>query len=550
VGFFIGAPTGPAGQSNNEQQPSQESVHMKTNRILIFDTTLRDGEQCPGASMNLREKLEVARQLARLKVDVIEGGFPVISEGDFISVRTIAKEIKGPVIAGLARCVPKDIDAAAEAVKPAGRRGRIHVFLATSKIHREFKLGKAQDEIVRLAVEGVKRAKSHVQDVEFSPEDGSRTEPEFLIQVCKAVIAAGAITVNIPDTVGWALPEQFGALIRRLYEEVPEFRSGKAVISVHCHNDLGLAVANSLAAVRAGARQVECTVNGIGERAGNAALEEIVMALKTRGDYFGAVTCGIHTREIVRASRLVSRMSSLLVQRNKAIVGENAFAHASGIHQDGVLKKRETYEIMDPEEVGWGKSELPLTKHSGRAAMAARLRHLGFKLLETDVQAIFSRFKEIGDKKKFVYDDDLTALVGGHITEVPETWSLDYLGVSSGSQIVPTATVRLKRIHDRKRGPEVVQDAGTGDGPVDAALKAIDRLTQVQGRLVDYSLRAVSQGKDALGEVTVKVDFGEAKLVSGKGASTDIIEASARAYLNALNRYLNADDGSIKPHQP
>jgi 2-isopropylmalate synthase len=523
---------------------------MKSNRIVIFDTTLRDGEQCPGASMNLREKLEVARQLARLKVDVLEAGFPVISEGDFTAVRTIAKEIKGPIIAGLARCVDKDIDAAAEAVKPAGKRGRIHVFLATSKIHREFKLGKAKDEIIRLAIAGVKRAKSYVDDVEFSPEDGSRTEPDFLIQVCRAVIAAGATTVNIPDTVGWAIPDQFGALIGRLHAEVPEFNAGKAIISVHCHNDLGHATANSLAAVRAGAGQVECTVNGIGERAGNAALEEIVMTLRTRQDFFPGVITGINSREIVRSSRLVSRMSSLVVQRNKAIVGENAFAHASGIHQDGVLKKRETYEIMDPEDVGWGLSELPLTKHSGRAAMAARLRHLGFKLSETEVQAIFARFKEIGDKKKFVYDDDLTALVGGHITEVPETWSLDYLSVCSGSQTVPTATVRLKQAGSKKQAAQVLQDAGTGDGPVDAALKAIDRLTKIRGQLVDYSLRAVSQGKDALGEVSVKVNFGSEKLVPGKGASTDIIEASARAYLNALNRHLSATERSKENTMP
>ncbi|MBI3192393.1 MAG: 2-isopropylmalate synthase, partial [Pedosphaera parvula] len=299
---------------------------MKDNRIIIFDTTLRDGEQCPGASMNLREKLEVARQLARLKVDVIEAGFPVISQGDFEAIRTIAKEIKGPVIAGLARCVAKDIDAAGEAVKPAGKRGRIHVFLATSKIHREFKLGKAQSEIIRLAVEGVKRAKSWVDNVEFSPEDASRTEPDFLVQVCQAAVNAGATTVNIPDTVGWAVPEQFGQLIRHLHESVREFRTGKAVISVHCHNDLGLAVANSLAAVHAGARQVECTVNGIGERAGNASLEEIVMAIKTRQDFYGGFHCGVNTREIVKSSRLVSRMSGLVVQRSKAIVGENAFA--------------------------------------------------------------------------------------------------------------------------------------------------------------------------------------------------------------------------------
>ncbi|MDA1276279.1 MAG: 2-isopropylmalate synthase [Verrucomicrobia bacterium] len=511
---------------------------MKNKDIIIFDTTLRDGEQCPGASMNLREKLEVARQLARLKVDVIEAGFPIISDGDFTAVQAIAKEIKGPIIAGLARCVPRDIDAAGEAVKPAGKRGRIHVFLATSKIHREFKLGKAQSEIIRLAVEGVKRAKSFVSDVEFSPEDGSRTEPDFLVQVCRAAVDAGATTINVPDTVGWAVPEQYAALIGHLHDEVPAFQTGQAVISVHCHNDLGLAVANSLAAVRVGARQVECTVNGIGERAGNAALEEIVMALKTRQDFYRGFRCRVNTREIVKSSRLVSRMCGLIVQRSKAIVGENAFAHASGIHQDGILKKRETYEIMDPQDVGWGKTDLPLTKHSGRAAVASRLRHLGFKMNEADIAAIFSRFKEVGDKKKFVYDDDLTALVEGHITEIPETWSMEYLNVTSGNQTVPTATVRLKRIEKKKGTIQTFQEAGIGDGPVDAALKAIDRLTKTNGQLMDYSLRAVSQGKDALGEVTVRVNFGHGEIMSGKGASTDVIEASARAYLNAVNRFL------------
>ena len=484
--------------------------------------------------MNLREKLEVARQLARLKVDVIEAGFPVISDGDFASVNTIAKEIKGPIITGLARCTSKDIDAAGAALKPAGKRGRIHVFLATSKIHREFKLGKAQDEIIRLAVEGVKRACSFVKDVEFSPEDGSRTEPEFLVEVCKAVVKAGATTVNIPDTVGWAVPEQYGALINTLYESVPEFKSGKAIISVHCHNDLGLAVANSLAAVRAGARQVECTVNGIGERAGNASLEEIVMALKTRSDFYTGFTCGINSKEIVKTSRMVSRVSGFLIQRNKAIVGENAFAHSAGIHQDGILKKRETYEIMDPMTIGWGKTELPLTKHSGRAAVTLRLRQLGVKMSEADITALFQKFKEIGDKKKFVYDEDLAALVEGQIAEVPETWKLEYLSVTCGNKAVPTATVQLK-----KSGAESVveQDASIGDGPVDAALKAIDRLAKTNGKLMDYSLRAVSQGKDAVGEVTMKVDFGDGKLVTGKGASTDVIEASARAYLNAVNRF-------------
>jgi len=515
-----------------------KGIKMKTNRILVFDTTLRDGEQCPGASMNLREKLEVARQLARLNVDIIEAGFPVISDGDFASVQTIAREVKGPVIAGLARCMPKDIDAAGAALKPAGKRARIHVFLATSKIHREFKLHKAQDEIIRLAVEGVKRARSYVDNVEFSPEDASRTEPDFLVTVCKAVVAAGAGTVNIPDTVGYAVPDEFAALIRRLYESVPEFQSGKAIISVHCHNDLGLAVANSLAAIRAGARQVECTINGIGERAGNASLEEIVMALRTRRDFFAGFETGLNTREIVKTSRLVSRMSGLIVQRNKAIVGENAFAHSAGIHQDGILKKRETYEIMNPEDVGWGKSELPLTKHSGRAAVAARLKHLGFRLADQEINALFARFKEIGDKKKFVYDEDLVFLVEGQMASAPEVWALDYLSVSSGNHTVPTATVRLRKVTGKKEKAEFVQDAALGDGPVDAALKAIDRITRTNGRLMDYSLRAVSQGQDAVGEVTIKVDFGRGELVTGKGASTDVIEASARAYLNAVNRFL------------
>lgn len=509
---------------------------MKERRIIIFDTTLRDGEQCPGASMNLREKLEVAKQLARLGVDVIEAGFPVISEGDFNAVNTIAKEVKGPIIAGLARCVDKDIDAAGEALKPAGDKARIHVFLATSKIHREYKLGKPEDEILRIAVKGVKRAKQYVQDVEFSPEDASRTEPEFLVQVCKAVIEAGATTVNIPDTVGYAIPDEFGALIARLVQEVPEFQTGKAILSVHCHNDLGLAVANSLAAIRNGAGQVECTINGIGERAGNASLEEIVMAIKTRKDFFTGITCGINTKEIVKTSRLVSRMSGLIVQRNKAIVGENAFAHSAGIHQDGILKKRETYEIMNPLDVGWGQSELPLTKHSGRAAMSERLRQLGYELSEEEINAIFIKFKEIGDKKKFVYDDDLVTLVEGQITKIPEIWSIDYLSVVSGYNTIPTATIRLKRLISE--GEEIHTEAGTGDGPVDATFKAIDKITKTQGKLLDYNIRAVSQGEDAIGEVTIKVDFGNNNVVTGKGASTDIIEASARAYLNALNRYL------------
>ena len=515
---------------------------MKNDRIIIFDTTLRDGEQCPGAAMTPREKLEIARQLARLGVDIIEAGFPVASEGDFASVQEIAREVKGPVICGLARCVPKDIEAAGHAIKPAGKKGRIHVFLGTSKLHREFKLGKAQNEIIRLAIDGVKRAKAFVKDVEFSPEDASRTELDFLVKVVEAAIEAGATTINMPDTTGYATPMEYERMFRHI---IANARGAKNVIfSAHCHDDLGLAVANALAAVQGGARQVEGTINGIGERAGNTALEEFVMAVRTRNDMFNGLHTGIKHRELVKTSRLVSRMCSFPVPRNKAIVCANAFAHGSGIHQDGILKKRETYEIMDPRDVGWGLTELPLTKHSGRAAVASRLKHLGFKMTDEDVAAIFVRFKEIGDKKKFVYDDDLSALVEGQIAEVPETWSLDYISVSSGSQTVPTATVRLK--HSAKKDGELQQDASIGDGPVDAALKAMDRIMKTRGKLMDYQLRAVSEGKDALGEVTVKVDFGDGDLVTGKAASTDVIEGSARAYLNAANRFL----GHSQPRAP
>jgi 2-isopropylmalate synthase len=499
-----------------------------SDRILIFDTTLRDGEQCPGASMNLREKMEVARQLARAKVDVIEAGFPVISNGDFEAVKAIATEVKGPVICGLARCRNEDIDAAGEALRPAGGRARIHVFLATSEIHREHKLKKAQGEILRLTAEGVRRARGLAGDIEFSPEDASRTEPEFLAKVVETAIAAGARTVNIPDTVGYAVPDQFAGLIRFLFSSVPNI--GEAVVSVHTHDDLGLAVANALAAVGAGARQVEGTFNGIGERAGNCALEEVIMALRTRADVFGGVSTAIETREILKTSRIVSRMSGLHVARSKAIVGENAFAHSAGIHQDGILKKRETYEIMDPTEVGWGGTELPLTKHSGSHAMVARLEHLGFSLTPEEAAAVYARFKDIGDKKKFVYDDDLAALVEDTMSSPIEAYSLEYIHVTSGSTTVPTATVRLGR------GSEMLQDSSPGNGAVDAAMQAIDRITEHRGLLVEYHVEAVTQGRDSLGEVTLKVDFGDGNLVTGKGASTDVVEASARAYLNAVNR--------------
>ena len=499
-----------------------------SDKVIIFDTTLRDGEQCPGASMNLLEKLEVARQLARLNVDVIEAGFPVSSEGDFEAVKSIATEVKGPIIAGLCRCLSKDIEAAAAALAPAGPRGRIHVFLATSKIHREHKLKKAYEQILHLAAEGVKLAKSHTQDVEFSPEDASRTEPEFLAQVVETVIAAGATTVNIADTVGFAVPGQFGALIKYLKDNVRNIDD--AVISVHCHNDLGLAVANSLVAVQNGARQIEGTINGIGERAGNAALEEVVMALKTRADFFGSLHTGVETKEILKTSRIVSRMSGLQVQRSKAIVGENAFAHSSGIHQDGILKKRETYEIMDPIEVGWGGTELPLTKHSGRHAMVARLEYLGYKLSHDEVVSVFSRFKEIGDKKKFVYDDDLSAIVDDSMMPLTDGWQLVKMEVTVATELKPKACVLLSR------GGEASQGEAEGNGAVDAAMRAIDTVVVRCGNLVEYNVQAVTQGHDALGEVTLKVDFGDARLITGKGASPDVVEASARAYLNAINR--------------
>jgi len=504
---------------------------MKTktdNKVLIFDTTLRDGEQCPGASMGLREKLEVARQLARLKVDIIEAGFPIASPGDFEAVKAVAEQVKGPIVAGLARCLERDIVRAAEAVAPAGKKGRIHVFLATSAIHRQFKLRKAKEEIVKQAVAGVEMAKKYVQDVQFSPEDASRTEPEFLAEVCKAVIEAGATTVNIPDTVGYAVPEQFGALIGYLHEHVPGIDN--VTVHVHCHNDLGLAVANSLAAVKNGARGIECTINGLGERAGNCSLEEVVMAMRTRNDFYNLDT-GVHTREIFRASRLVSQLTGMVVQRNKAIVGANAFAHESGIHQDGMLKERTTYEIMKPEDVGISGTELVLGKHSGRHAFTNHLHKLGFRLNPQELGKAYEAFIELADKKKTIYDDDLVAIVQQQMTETPPVYTLQYLHVSTGTDTVPTATVRLR--HQDKD----VQDAACGDGPVDATLRTIDRICHVQGRLLDFALQAITKGKDALGEVSIRVDFGD-HTVNGKASSTDIVEAAAKAYLNCVNRYV------------
>lgn len=503
---------------------------MKYDRVIIFDTTLRDGEQCPGASLNHREKIEIAQQLARLNVDVIEAGFPIASPDDFHAVKTVAETIKGARIAGLARCLNKDIERCAEAVAPAGRRGRIHVFLATSPIHRRFKLKKDKKEILRQAVAAVKYARKLCADVEFSPEDATRTEPDFLAEVTRAVIDAGATTVNIPDTVGYTVPHEFGALIASLFDNVPNISD--AVINVHCHNDLGLAVANSLAALKNGARGVECTINGIGERAGNCALEEIVMALRTRKDLFHLETA-VATRELHRASRLVSRLTGMVVQRNKAIIGANAFAHEAGIHQDGVLKERTTYEIMRPQDVGIESSELVLGKHSGRHAFRERLAKMGFKLNPSELERAYNRFIDLADKKKSIYDDDLVAIARDEMEEDDGLYALDYLSVTTGTKTVPTATVRLKK------GSQIIQDAACGDGPVDAALKTIDRLAGVKGKLIDYSIQAVTVGKDAQGEVSLRVAFG-ADIISGKAASTDIVQASASAYLGCVNRYLTS----------
>lgn len=497
----------------------------KMNRILIFDTTLRDGEQSPGVNLNVEEKLEIAAQLARLRVDVIEAGFPVASPGDFAAVEAVACEIEGPVIAALARATEKDIDKAWEAVRYA-KQPRIHTFIATSPIHMECKLRKRPDEVLGMAVEAVGYAKSLVEDVEFSAEDAARTDRGFLCEVFAAVIEAGATVVNIPDTVGYSTPWEFGDLVSYVRAHTPGI--DKAIISVHCHDDLGLAVANSLAAVTAGATQVECTINGLGERAGNAALEEIVMTLKTRQDHFG-VSLDVDTKNIYRTSRLVSTLTGIPVQPNKAVVGDNAFAHESGIHQDGVLKERTTYEIMSPESIGLAQSRLVLGKHSGRHAFREKLEALGYSLNQEEVEKAFARFIELADKKKQVSDRDIEAIIEDELVAVPALFVLDYVHIASGNTTVPTATVRVKS------GDSVVEEAACGDGPVDAVYKAIDGATRIRTQLVSYSLHAVTGGKDALGEATVRVkDNGN--MYVGRGTSTDVIEASAKAYLQAINK--------------
>jgi 2-isopropylmalate synthase len=498
-------------------------------KVYIFDTTLRDGEQSPGVALTVDDKLEIARQLERLGVDIIEAGFPLSSPGDFEGVTTIAKKVRGCAIAGLAHAHPEAVDRCWEAVQHAAHP-RIHIFLSTSDIHLMHQLRKNRDEVLEMARTMVARAKGYTSDVEFSPMDASRSEPAYVYQMLEQVIAAGATTVNIPDTVGYAIPEEFGNFIRNIFENVPNI--GKAVVSVHCHNDLGLAVANSLAAVRAGARQVECCINGIGERAGNASLEEVVMALKTRHDFFD-LTTSIKTRELYRTSRLVSDLTGMSVQPNKAIVGGNAFRHQSGIHQDGILKMRETYEIMDAHDIGWpAGGEIVLGKLSGRHGFQARLEELGYELTREELSRAFAAFKELADKKAEVDDRDLEALVADKLRTVEETYHLDLVQVSCGSQLVPTATVRLI-------GPEgqVLMHTATGTGPVDAAYKAIDALVGVPNELTEFSIKAITEGIDAQGEVTVRIRH-EGKTYVGRGADTDIVVASAKALMNALNRLL------------
>lgn len=505
----------------------------KQDRVIVFDTTLRDGEQSPGASLNIEEKKLAARQLAELGVDVIEAGFPVSSPGDFEAVKTIAKDVRGPEICGLARAVKGDIEACWNAVKHA-KRPRIHTFIATSDLHIEQKLRMTRQQVLDRAVDSVQFAARLTDNVEFSAEDAVRSDFDYLCQVIESVIDAGARTVNIPDTVGYSIPSEWGDKIRRLMDRVPNIH--KAVVSVHCHNDLGLGVANSLAAVQNGARQVECTVNGIGERAGNASLEEIVMALRTRKDLFH-LTTGVNTKEIARASRLISKLTGIPVQPNKAVVGANAFAHSSGIHQDGVLKSRTTYEIMNPSDVGVEESALLLTARSGRNGVQNRLKHLGYSLTAPKLEALFAKFKVLADKKKYVFDDDLLTLLDeeGRDTSA-ETYHLDYMSTTSGTGIVPTATVRLRK------KDEVFQEASCGDGPVDAAYRAMDKITGLAPELKDYALHSVSSGTDAQGEVVVKVEA-HGLVVSGKGTSTDIVEASAKAYLNALNKIVSSRAG-------
>ncbi|MEC4681522.1 MAG: 2-isopropylmalate synthase [Nitrospirota bacterium] len=496
-----------------------------TRHIRMFDTTLRDGEQSPGASMNVEEKVLVAKQLGRLNVDIIEAGFAFSSPGAFEAVQRIGQEVKGPIVCSLARAKPEDIDVAWKALKDAPKP-RIHTFLSTSDIHLKHQFRMTREQALNRAVEMVKHARSYVDDVEFSPMDATRSDISYLCEVVEAVIDAGAGTVNIPDTVGYTTPQEFGEIIRTILTRVRDCK--RAIISVHCHNDLGLAVANSMAAIHAGAGQVECTINGIGERAGNASLEEIVMGLKTRKDFYKAES-QIHTEEISKTSRLVSKITGMMVQPNKAIVGANAFAHTSGIHQDGLLKDKSTYEIMQPNSIGLTQSRLVMGKLSGRHAFREELNKLGYSLTDEEVNSAFERFKRLADQKKELFEEDLEAIVSETATKVPERYSLKALSTQSGMNQVPTATVELEI------DGEVLKETGTGDGPVDAVYRTIAQITQTKSKLLAYVVKAITGGTDAQGEVSVRLEQDD-EIVTGNGADTDIIVASAQAYLNALNK--------------
>jgi len=493
--------------------------------VKIFDTTLRDGEQSPGATMNVAEKVRIAEQLEKLNVDIIEAGFPISSAGDFDAVKEIAKKIKRSQVAALARTDQKDIKRAWEAVKYA-KLPRIHTFIATSDIHLAYKLRMTREQVLKEAVRAVRYARSLCEHVEFSAEDATRSDVDFLCRVFSEVIQAGATTINIPDTVGYAVPIEFGNLIRTISQRVRE--AGKVTLSVHCHNDLGLGVANSIAAIQNGARQVECTINGIGERAGNASLEEIVMALRTRKDLFGFQT-RILPKHIFATSRLVSKITGMVIQPNKAVVGANAFAHQSGIHQDGVLKKKLTYEIMTPESVGIPKSSIVLGKLSGRHAFKERLKDLGYRLSETDFEKAFGRFKQLADKKREIFDEDIESIVVEEILRMPHRFKLIYINVVAGNVTVPTATVQLEV--DGK----LIQEAGFGDGPVDATFKTIKKITRTRSHLLQFAINAITSGTEAQGEVTVRLEE-KGQTVIGQGADTDVIVASAKAYINALNK--------------
>ncbi len=516
---------------------------MNKNKIIIFDTTLRDGEQSPGASMNTAEKIQIAQQLEKLRVDVIEAGFAAASPGDFDAISQIAKTIQNSKICSLARAVENDIKAAGEAIASAKMR-RIHTFIATSPIHMQYKLKMTPDQVIKKAIEAVQYAKTFVDDVEFSLEDAGRSEISFMKEITQAVIEAGATTINLPDTVGYRLPHEIKAMV----EQMVAFVKDDAIISLHNHNDLGLGVANTLAGIEAGARQVECTINGLGERAGNAAMEEIVMTLKTRQDVFKDVYTDINTKEIITASKMVANITGIEPQPNKAIVGKNAFAHESGIHQDGVLKHQETYEIMKPEDIGIEKNNsIVLGKHSGRAAFKDKLKHLGFgDLIEEELQAAFDRFKMLCDKKKDIADDDIRMIVADEKLNHNKTYEIIAVQISDCSNGVPSAVVQIKH------KDEIITDAAIGNGTMDAIFKTIDRITGYEGTLVDYTVKAVTEGKDALGKVTAKVTFNDDNPpMIGHGLSVDTMVASARAYIGALNSYLSMKDmlNKTKQHQ-